>query len=408
MTKSCLARQGSRCDWDASGVKRHMGTKSSEKKYQGNPWIASLLLPFGYVLFWLAGRNPGLVERIYAERIFSPLSRFIAWPARLLPWSLGELLLILILAGMALSLAGLLRALISGTPGFLMLLLRRVGGLLAMAGMLYASFVVLWGLNYLRPPIASTLSWPSETPTPVELQSLCEELALEANVLRKDLPSDEIGVLLVDRRMVLDRRNEGYERIHGALVPVLPALLHEPSRPKIALFGPLMSRSLTYGMYIPWTGEALLNGSTPAPALAFSVCHEMAHQQGIAREDEANFIGYLACRLHSDPLFRYSGARAALGEAMVQLWAVRPEAWKAIRASLGPGVLADEAAETAWLREHKGRFSRVQGRVYDRYLKTQGQLDGSRSYGRVVDLLIADRRLTTKAPRDHEDKNRKN
>ena len=380
-----------------------METKPPRKKYQGNPWITALFLPLGYGIFWLAGQNSGLVERIYAERIFPPLSRFISWPARLLPWSLGELLLILILAGMALSLAGLLRTLMAGTPGLLMLLLRRVGGLLALAGLLYFSFVALWGLNYLRPPIVNTLEWPSETPTTVELQDLCEELALETNLLRKDLPSDEHGVLRVDRRMVLDRRNEGYERLHGALIPVLPALLHSPSRPKIALFSPLMSHSLTYGMYIPWTGEALLNGSTPAPALAFSVCHEMAHQQGIAREDEANFIGYLACRLHPDPLFRYSGARAALGEAMAQLWTVRPEAWKAIRASLGPGVLADEAAETAWLREHKGRFSQVQGRVYDGYLKTQGQLDGSRSYGRVVDLLIAERRLTTKKQRDHED-----
>ena len=313
------------------------------------------------------------------------------------------MLLILILAGIALSLAKLVRALMDGKPGFLKVLLRRVGGLFAGAGLLYASFVVLWGLNYLRPPIASTLVWPSETPTTVELQGLCEELAEEANLLRKDLPSDERGVLIVDRGMVLDRRSDGFERLHGALVPVLPAWLHEPTRPKIALFGPLMSCSLTYGMYIPWTGEALLNGSTPSPALAFSVCHEMAHQQGIAREDEANFVGYLACRLHPDPLFRYSGARAALSEAMAQLRAARPDDWKAIRASLGPGVLADEAAETAWLREHRGRFSRVQGRVYDGYLKTQGQREGLQSYGRVVDLLIADRRLrlTTKPQSGH-------
>ena len=380
-----------------------METKPPRKKHQGNPWITALLLPLGYGIFWLAGRNSGWVERIYAERIFPPLSRFISWPARLLPWSLGEWLLILIFAGMALSLAGLLRALIAGTPGLPMLLLRRVGGLFALAGLLYFSFVALWGLNYLRPPIVNTLRWPSETPTPVELLGLCEELALEANLLRKDLPSDASGVLRVDRRMVLDRRNDGYERLHGALVPVLPATLHPQSRPKIAILGSLMSRSLTYGMYIPWTGEALLNGSTPAPALAFSVCHEMAHQHGIAREDEANFIGYLACRLHPDPLFRYSGARAALAEAMAQLRAARPDEWKAIRASLGPGVLADEAAETAWLRQHQGRFSRVQGRIYDGYLKTQGQLDGARSYGRVVDLLIAERRLTTKAQMDHGD-----
>lgn len=366
------------------------------KKWPENRWSTALLLPFGYGLFWLAGQNPGLVERLYGERIFPPLARFISWPARLLPWSLGELLLILILAGMALSLAGLLRALIAGTPGFLILLLRRLGGLFALFGLLYASFVVLWGLNYQRPPIVNTLRWPAEMPTAVELKGLCEELALEANLLRKDLPSDTKGVLQVDIRMVLDRRNEGYERLHGALLPVLPTVLPAPNRPKIALFSSLMSRSLTCGMYLPWTGEALMNGSTPSPTLAFCVCHEMAHQLGIAREDEANFIGYLACRLHPDPLFRYSGARAALGEAMAQLWVVQPDAWKSIRVSLGPGVLADEAAETAWVHEHRGRFSQVQGRVYDGYLKTQGQLDGARSYGRVVDLLISERRIRLK------------
>lgn len=377
-----------------------MNTKPAAKRHRAAPWIASLLLPSAYGISRLAGLNPGAVERLYAGRIFPPLSRLISWPARLLPWSLGELILILVLAGLALSLAGLLRALVAGTPGLMMMLLRRVGGLAALAGLLYASFVALWGLNYQRPPIAATLSWPSETPTADELQGLCEELALEANQLREELPSDGRGVLRVDWRMVLDRRNDGYEQLHGALAPVLPAALHLPSRPKIAIFSSLMSRSLTYGMYIPWTGEALLNGSTPPPALAFSVCHEMAHQHGVAREDEANFIGYLACQRHPDPLFRYSGARAALGEALAQLRAARPDGWKAIRASLGPGVLADEAAESAWLHEHQGRFSQVQGRVYDGYLKSQGQLDGTRSYGRVVDLLIADRRLrlASKAP----------
>lgn len=356
-------------------------------------WLLSLLLPFGFGLFWLAGRNAGLVERVYAERIFPLLSRVVSWPGRLLPWSLGELILVALLAGIILWLRSLLRTLVYRPSGVLRSLLRRMGGLAALAGLLYASFVALWGLNYLRPPIVHTLRWPSEAPTADELQGLCEELALDANRLRKDLPSDGTGALKVDRPRVLDHRNEGYERFQGMLAPVLPASLQEPSRPKIAFLSSLMSRSLTYGMYIPWTGEALLNGSTPPPALPFSVCHEMAHQQGIAREDEANFVAYLACRLHPDPLFRYSGVRAALGEAMAQLRGGRLETWKAIRASLEPGVLADEAAETAWLRQHQGRFSQVQGRVYDGYLKSQGQADGALSYGRVVDLLIAERRI---------------
>ncbi|MDE3245562.1 MAG: DUF3810 domain-containing protein [Acidobacteriota bacterium] len=336
------------------------------------------------------------------------VSRVVAWPGRRLPWSLGELILLTLLAGIILWLRGLLRMLVYRPPGVLRSLLRRMGGLFALAGLLYASFVGLWGLNYLRPPIVRTLNWPLEAPTADELQGLCEELALDANRLRKGLPSDGTGALKVDRPWVLDHRNEGYEQFRGVLAPVLPASLQEPSRPKIAFLSPLMSRSLTYGMYIPWTGEALLNGSTPSPALPFSVCHEMAHQQGIAREDEANFVAYLACRRHPDPLFRYSGARAALGEAMAQLRVIHLESWKAIRASLEPGVLADEAAETAWLRQHQGRFSQVQGRVYDGYLKSQGQADGALSYGRVVDLLIAERRMTTKAQRDHKAQDFKN
>ena len=356
-------------------------------------WATALLLPFGYGLFWLAGQKPNWVERVYAEHVFQPLARIIAWPGRHLSWPLAELLLLLLLAWLVLGLRGLLRALVAGTPGLGFLLLRRVGAVLAMGGVLYASFVLLWGLNYLRPPIANTLHWPTEKPTLLELQSLCADLASEANALRQDLPSDERGVLRVDLASLLDHRNEGYERLHGALAPVLGANLRPPTRPKLALFSALMSRSLTYGMYIPWTGETLLNRSTPTPALAFTVCHEMAHQQGLAREDEANFVGYLACRLHPDPLFRYSGARFALSEAMAQLRGMNPDAWKDIRATLGPGLLADEACEVAWMREHRGRFSEVQGRVYDNYLKTQGQADGALSYGRVVDLLIAERRL---------------
>ncbi len=365
----------------------------SQKRRRHNPWVGALLLPFSYGLFWLAGRHSELVERHYSERIFPLLTRLTSWPGRLISGSLGEILLLIVLAGIFFSVATLVLAGMNGAPNFGSLLWRRVGGFLGLLGNLYFCFLIFWGLNYSRPPIAKTLGWPTEKPTLLELQGLCEELSAEANLLRRNLPVDERGVLRVDREAVLDHRNEGYERLYGMLAPVVPTVLRPPSRPKTALFSALMSRSLTYGMYIPWTGEAILNRSTPSPALAFSVCHEMAHQHGIAREDEANFVGYLACRLHPDPLFRYSGTRAALGESLNQLWSVRPEAWKEIRASLDPGVLADEAAETSWLREHRGKFSEVQGQVYDGYLKAQGQSDGARSYGRVVDLLIAERRM---------------
>jgi len=37
------------------------------------------------------------------------------------------------------------------------------------------------------------------------------------------------------------------------------------------------------------------------------VCHELAHQVGIASESEANFMGYLATTNSDNVYFNYSG-----------------------------------------------------------------------------------------------------
>ena len=36
-------------------------------------------------------------------------------------------------------------------------------------------------------------------------------------------------------------------------------------------------------------------------------CHELAHLRGYIYEDEANFIGYLACVESEDAFFQYAG-----------------------------------------------------------------------------------------------------
>jgi hypothetical protein len=51
----------------------------------------------------------------------------------------------------------------------------------------------------------------------------------------------------------------------------------------------------------------------------------------------------------------------------------------------------------AWAERYRGPAERVSQAVNNAYLKTQGQREGVRSYGRMVDLLIAEERarLTT-------------
>ena len=130
----------------------------------------------------------------------------------------------------------------------------------------------------------------------------------------------------------------------------------------------------------------------PESELPFSASHETAHQRGFAREDEANFAAYLACRFHPDPDFNYSGALAASVHASNALFMAGREAWQAVEATRSPAVKRDMGALRSWAERHEGAVSRTSERINDAYLRTQGQAEGVRSYGRMVDLLLAERR----------------
>ena len=61
------------------------------------------------------------------------------------------------------------------------------------------------------------------------------------------------------------------------------------------------------GVYSPFTVEANYNGDMPDYNVPHTLCHELSHLKGFMREDEANFIGYLACISSENEAFRYSG-----------------------------------------------------------------------------------------------------
>jgi hypothetical protein len=66
------------------------------------------------------------------------------------------------------------------------------------------------------------------------------------------------------------------------------------------------------------------------------------------------------------------------------------EAAAALRESYSGQVLRDLAANNAyWARFDDKPLSELGEKTNDAYLKANGQTDGTRSYGRMVDLLLA-------------------
>ena len=145
------------------------------------------------------------------------------------------------------------------------------------------------------------------------------------------------------------------------------------------------------GIYSPFTAEAHVNAQVPLTEVPFVTAHEVAHGRGFAREDEANFIAYLVCRASDDPGLRYSGSLQALSHARGALGRSDRALLEEVGSHLDPGVLTDLKDQYRFWRSKETVLWEWSSRANDVYLKGQGQADGVRSYGRMVDLLFAQR-----------------
>ena len=128
--------------------------------------------------------------------------------------------------------------------------------------------------------------------------------------------------------------------------------------------------------------------------------HEMAHQCGFMREDEANFIGYLACKDATDPLTRYSGYSLAYDYALSALVKADRDTAVTVNDKLSEEVKADRRARSEYLRQFEGPVAEMSNAANNAYLKANQQQDGTRSYGRMVDLLLAEARQEAEQAQD--------
>jgi hypothetical protein len=83
-------------------------------------------------------------------------------------------------------------------------------------------------------------------------------------------------------------------------------LKYSPSSIKPSIYSYLGNYLGFQGYYNPFSGEGQVNTTIPRFLEPFVTTHEMAHQLGYAKENEANFVGFLACRAYESNVFRYS------------------------------------------------------------------------------------------------------
>ncbi len=161
------------------------------------------------------------------------------------------------------------------------------------------------------------------------------------------------------------------------------------SRLKPVMLSEAMSYTHITGVYTFFTGEANLNVAFPDYTLPFTAAHELAHQRGIAREDEANFVAYLVCIESSDAYIRYSGYLNLFEYVANALYRADSTLYREVLGELSLTARYEMSAYSDFFDKYRDSVaSEISGVVNDTYLTIQGT-PGTASYGMVVDLAVA-------------------
>ncbi len=330
----------------------------------------------------------------YTAHIFPLWQNTYGRLTSLMPFSFGEILIMIAVFGIPLSLLAMI-----------VLVIVRKGKRLKTAKIF--GFVYLWIIAFVA--VVQTLNCfilyhcstfaelngiKTEEHTTAELEELGDKLVKEINMISTQVERDDDGhfVLTADldetAAKAMKNLDGEFENLGGYYVAPKPI--------QCSFF---MSQLDLMGIYFPFSMEANYNQDMYEAKLPDTVCHELAHTKGYIQEDEANFIAFIACDRSDNIQYRYSGYLAALSEVRSRIFdyasedkkiefdnSISDEVWADITANWDYWRGVDEAEDTVFDSEVVGEVS---DKAMETSLKLNGVEDGKKSYGRMVDLMLS-------------------
>lgn len=326
------------------------------------------------------------IEAHYSGTVYQAIRRAISAVTSLAPFSIAELLLY--------ALAVCIPALVAWRVIQVVLhripfrrLIQTLAAILLAGAVLLNLFYVTWGFNYFREPLSTRMGLNVAARSVDELEAFVLKTAKQARELRATLSEDENGVFAPREsdREILDALPQAYRVLSGRY-PVFQA---DPTRAKRVLWSRGLSWQGIAGVYIGLTAEPNVNADQPPLLLYQAAAHEMAHQTGIASENEAEFTAYLACLSASDANVRYSGLMHALILAGNALYRADGARYLSAAETYGEALWRDLTDYDAYWSAFDGEVRESADKRNDVYLKHNSQESGIKSYGESVDLMLA-------------------
>ncbi|HEY8462175.1 MAG TPA: DUF3810 domain-containing protein [Blastocatellia bacterium] len=253
--------------------------------------------------------------------------------------------------------------------------------ILWLGSLLVPIFLLFWGLNYQRPPLAETLRL-ERIPTHVgDLGTIGLQIINGVNS-NYDLARGSNETPTPPSREALYLTIENGFKNETLLGEAAKGVFSDP---KPLALSRLASWAGITGFYIPFTGEVTYNSDIPAVELPMAIAHHKAHQRGYAREDEAHFIAYIVCTNSTDPYVRYSGYVYGL-----KVLDALSKANGVDRSSdINDGPRADLAKRTQfWERTQSPALAALSRRIFSAYLRANRVSGGIKNMDEDVPLII--------------------
>lgn len=354
-------------------------------------WLLSLI-PISVLILGLAKQSIWIAEKVLAKGVFRIASQGISFITGWLPFSLAEWIVVL---GPILLLIGLIIFIVRLAVAKTDVLFRVLIGMLNVLCVLSIAFFLYTigcGTNYYRESVGTYLGLTVEPSTEQELYGLCLSLANQANELRAQITSEnEAGIYTLS--MSIDSLAEEAVNAYKKAGEEYEIFRGKYPKAKPLFFSKVMSRMGLTGIFIPFTMEANVNVDVPDYSIVSTMCHELAHLHGFIREDEANYIAYFICMNSGNPELAYSGVMEALILAGNALYDQNKELYSMVRETYSEGVAADLYDNSLYWNQFENTTTmNTVNKINDTYLKVNNQVDGVKSYGRMVDLLLAEYR----------------
>lgn len=247
-------------------------------------------------------------------------------------------------------------------------------------------FTYCCGINYYRSPFSVYSGLTVERYTKEQLYETLLFMIGRVNELAPALESDGEG-----RCILPEDLSEQAIYAMNHISEEYPALRSYYPRAKPIIASPLMCYTKIVGFFAPYTMEANYNTRETSESVGYTICHELSHMTGFMREDEANFISYLACRESGDPYLMYSGCHNAMKNLLNAYYReCSTEEYAEVYALIDPRVQRHLYLNSVFWQQYETPVATVSTAINDTYLKINNQTDGTKSYGRMVDLVIAE------------------